>query len=126
MLVEPNRPWRILNSEKHSTVWDGEETLFELNFLALGVEPEDCFALASEGGRELRPGVYLRGGRVGSPDARVRLPRWRKTKPVHRRGEPRNSPAQRKLGSLAQENRLPARFALGRPGNVSREPLGSP
>jgi hypothetical protein len=77
MLVAPDRPWRILNNSKatfdptvgrdtygHSTVWDGADTLFDLNFLALGVEPDEAFATAS-GDLELPPGKYLRGGRVG-------------------------------------------------------------
>jgi len=45
-LVAPNRPWRILTSDAHSTVWDGKQTLFEFNFLALGISADDCFALA--------------------------------------------------------------------------------
>jgi hypothetical protein len=35
--VEPNRAWRIITSQEHSTVWDGKDTLFDFNFLALGV-----------------------------------------------------------------------------------------
>jgi hypothetical protein len=31
MLAEPTRVWRIVTSEKHSTVWDGKDTLFEFN-----------------------------------------------------------------------------------------------
>lgn len=46
-LVEPGREWRILTSDKHSTVWDGDRTLFDLNFLALGVPPDECFRLAN-------------------------------------------------------------------------------
>jgi hypothetical protein len=45
-LAEPKRPWRILRSDQHSTVWDGDQTLFELNFLALRVPPWECFQLA--------------------------------------------------------------------------------
>lgn len=58
-LVEPKRAWRIVTSEKHSTVWDGAEALFDLNFLALGIPPEEAFELASDGGEELMPGVLL-------------------------------------------------------------------
>lgn len=61
MLAEPGRPSRILGSDFHSTVWDGGRTLFDLNFLALGVGPDECFDLANERqlpvGKELR--VYL-------------------------------------------------------------------
>ena len=45
-LAVPKKPWRIITSDYHSTVWDGQDTLFDFNFLALGVAPEDCFALA--------------------------------------------------------------------------------
>jgi hypothetical protein len=60
MLAEPKRPWRIITSEKHSTVWDGDETLFDFNFLALGVSPDECFELALE--IELPPGVRRKVG----------------------------------------------------------------
>jgi hypothetical protein len=56
MLAEPTRPWRILSSHRHSTVWDGENTLFDINFLGLGVSATECFKLASLGGEELPPG----------------------------------------------------------------------
>jgi hypothetical protein len=55
-LVEPGRPWRIVSSQKHSTVWDGAETLFDINFLALGIDPDEAWRLASEDGRELKAG----------------------------------------------------------------------
>jgi hypothetical protein len=58
MLAEPNRKWRIISSDKHSTVWDGEHTLFDFNFQALGISPEECFQAASQG-RLLKPGKYL-------------------------------------------------------------------
>ena len=48
-LVLPDRPWRILTSQDHSTTWDGKETLFDFNFLALGVSPDECFEMAKNG-----------------------------------------------------------------------------
>ena len=42
-LVEPDRAWRIISSDKHSTVWDGESMLFDFNYQAFGVSPERCF-----------------------------------------------------------------------------------
>jgi hypothetical protein len=60
MLAEPGRPWRIVTSPAHSTVWDGEHTLFEFTFLALGVPPEECLTLARTGGRVLAPGRRIR------------------------------------------------------------------
>jgi hypothetical protein len=59
-LVEPEKKWRIVTSRAHSTVWDGEETLFDMNFSALGVDPEEAFKLASTGGKELAPGKLRR------------------------------------------------------------------
>ncbi len=73
-LVEPSRPWRIVTTQKHSTVWDGAETLFDINFLALGVDPDEAWKLASEGGRKLKIGaekrchVATRIADLGSPN----------------------------------------------------------
>lgn len=47
-LADLKHPWRILTSDHHSTVWDGRRTLFEFNFLALGISPTECFDLANE------------------------------------------------------------------------------
>jgi hypothetical protein len=58
-LVEPDRKWRII-TDKHSTVWDGEDTLFEFNFLAFGIPPKQCFELAYE--HELKPGQHRKCG----------------------------------------------------------------
>lgn len=61
-LVMPDRPWRIVTSQAHSTVWDGDETLFDFNFLALGVPPDEAYATAASDeelavGKELK--VYM-------------------------------------------------------------------
>jgi hypothetical protein len=56
-LVEPDREWRIVNSLRHSTVWDGDRTLFDFNSLALGIDADECFWLAN--GRHLPPGQEL-------------------------------------------------------------------
>src|SRR5215472_12181479 len=37
MLVQPAKPWRIITSDDHSTVWDGSDTLFDFNFLVSSV-----------------------------------------------------------------------------------------
>jgi hypothetical protein len=57
-LVEPQRKWRILTSEKHSTVWDGEQTLFDFNFTALAVDPDEAFEMANK--KQLKPGQRMR------------------------------------------------------------------
>jgi hypothetical protein len=38
-------------------VWDGQKTLFEFNYLALGISAEECFAKAND--QELLLGEYL-------------------------------------------------------------------
>jgi hypothetical protein len=57
-LASPRRPWTIVTSDRHSTVWDQGGTLFDMNFLALGVPPDKAWELA--GGqpesRYLEPG----------------------------------------------------------------------
>jgi hypothetical protein len=62
MLSEPGRPWRIITSEEHSTVWDGQETLFEFALLALGVDAGEAFQLAQKGGIELPVGEFHKPG----------------------------------------------------------------
>lgn len=61
----PETPWRILSSQKHSTVWNGsteDPVLFDINFLAMGVPPEQAIKLASRG-REYKVGSYMMGFR---------------------------------------------------------------
>jgi hypothetical protein len=56
----PKRTWRIVGSDHHSTVWDGAETLFDLNFLAFGICPDEAFNLATKGEfKVLEPGEFL-------------------------------------------------------------------
>lgn len=69
MIAYPKVPWRIVTSQKHSTVWNGSTTdpfLFDLNFLALGVPAKEAWQIASKGrmlkpGRPLRPYVFEPG-----------------------------------------------------------------
>jgi len=54
--------WRIVSSQKHSTVWNGDcenPLLFDINFLALGVPAKEALSLAATG-RELKVGKYLK------------------------------------------------------------------
>lgn len=57
MQVEPSRIWRIVTSDEHSTVWDGKKTLFDMNFLALGVTAKQAFNYSNE--QHLPPGQHL-------------------------------------------------------------------
>ena len=72
-LVEPKKEWRIVTSNAHSTVWDGELSLFDLNGMALfdGGAPE-CFRLAAleEDSEELAIGEFLETGLPGMDYAR--------------------------------------------------------
>jgi len=58
-LVEPKRNWRIVTSQEHSTVWDGENTLFDMNFCALGIDPKEAFEIASKENKCLPIGKRL-------------------------------------------------------------------
>lgn len=60
MLVEPSKEWRIVTSDGHSTVWDGDDTLFDFNFQALGITPVDCLKIAWTKGEMLPVGKYLK------------------------------------------------------------------
>lgn len=57
MLVEPERDWRIITSDDHSSVWDGKNTLFDFNFSALGVHPDECFLIANK--KQLKLGQLM-------------------------------------------------------------------
>lgn len=58
MLVEPKQPWRIITSEKHTTVWNGKGVIFDFNFQAFGISATHCFESAYED--ECPPGAYRR------------------------------------------------------------------
>lgn len=64
MLAEPTRIWRIVTcnghvADGHSAVWDGRNTLFDLQFFALGVPITKCCEML-KGGTQLKPGQYLK------------------------------------------------------------------
>jgi hypothetical protein len=67
-LALPATPWRIVSSQRHSTVWDGDRTLFDFNFQALGVSPQECWSLADQEGRHLAPGKFLKVYLARTPD----------------------------------------------------------
>lgn len=76
-IVEPNKNWRIVSSHQHSTVWDGEETLFDFNFLALGVDPNEAFELAMADKNILATGEYKkvhRAAHYSVPDSYAKYP----------------------------------------------------
>ena len=74
-LAEPDRPWRILTSATHSTVWDGKTTLFDMIYCAFGEPPQHSFWDAY--GRELKPGrqikVYLAEHYTTASESRRKL-----------------------------------------------------
>ncbi len=58
----PSEDWRIVTSQKHSTVWNGDcenPLLFDINFSAIGVDASEALKLAAKG-RELKVGKYLK------------------------------------------------------------------
>jgi hypothetical protein len=59
-LVAPKRSWRVVTSTVHSTVWDGAQTLFDLNSLALGVPAPVAWERASKNGRQLPAGENMK------------------------------------------------------------------
>jgi hypothetical protein len=59
-LAVPNRQWRIVTSEQHSSVWDGINTLFDFNYLAFGFPPEEAWDALQDGGHQLPPGAFLK------------------------------------------------------------------
>ena len=70
--VEPKRPWRILTSDYHSTVWDGDHTLFDFNYCALGIPPDEAYAQAKGSNAcVLPPGVELEVNLAQSVDAEL-------------------------------------------------------
>jgi hypothetical protein len=54
--VEPDRDWRVMCSDDHSTVWDGKDMLWDLNYTALGIDPDEAFKIATK--RASHTGVY--------------------------------------------------------------------
>lgn len=58
MLTLPERDWRVVTSDKHSTVWDSKHTLFDLQYQALSVSPAECWQAARRKGTVMNPGVY--------------------------------------------------------------------
>ncbi len=56
--VWPKKPWRIVTSQLHSTLWDGDQNLYDPNFLALQVPADEAWELATNqpDSIELEPG----------------------------------------------------------------------
>jgi|SRR5882672_1488650 len=47
-LVEPDESWQIIRSDKHATVWNGKDLLFEFNLMAFGWTADACYELSCE------------------------------------------------------------------------------
>jgi hypothetical protein len=58
------RDWRIVTSPKHSTIWDGHNTLFDLQYLAFGFPVEQAYeeAFIDEESKILPVGEFLDHG----------------------------------------------------------------
>jgi len=73
ILTEPSRKWRIVSSQKHSTVWDGDVTIFDPNYLALRVTAQETYRRARHRGVVLDIGEYLDvGGPIIEADDPIR------------------------------------------------------
>jgi hypothetical protein len=48
----PKKDWRMVHSQKHATVYDGEGNLFDMQFAALRVPTAECWKLATTRGRK--------------------------------------------------------------------------
>lgn len=63
--VFPEFPWRIIThwqTKGHSTVWNGSEKsplLFDMNFLALEVDPKEAWKIATKGSM-FKPSRFLK------------------------------------------------------------------
>lgn len=57
----PNKAWRIITSSLHSTIWDGDKTLFDLNFVTLRIPVHECVEMAfmQSDSRALEVGEYM-------------------------------------------------------------------
>jgi hypothetical protein len=48
-LAEPDENWVIVRNDKHATVWNGEDIIFEFNLMAFGWTADDCYQLSMKG-----------------------------------------------------------------------------
>lgn len=57
----PNISWRIITSDKHSIVWDGDKIIWDATFLANGTSAESSWISAAEqeSSEILEVGKYL-------------------------------------------------------------------
>jgi hypothetical protein len=58
--VRPQDQWRIVTTQRHSTVYNGHGLLFDLNFCAFRISPRKAYELARKQGEVLAPGEHLR------------------------------------------------------------------
>lgn len=56
-LAEPERPWRIISSQRDSTVWDGDKTIFDITYYVFEQPAQDAFRFSFL--HELMPDEYL-------------------------------------------------------------------
>lgn len=66
MQTEPNTPWQIVRSEVHSTVWDGKDRLWDLNYLARDIPANEAWQLAAQqGSTEFLPVASMNNADLG-------------------------------------------------------------
>lgn len=57
--IAPKRKWRIVSSDLHSTVWDGETTLFDINAYCFKEDIVETWELATAENTQLEPGTFM-------------------------------------------------------------------
>jgi hypothetical protein len=105
-LVEPDQPWRIITSTKHSTVWNGADLLFEFIYLAMDAPARSCFEAANKDGRVLPIGEYLK---TGVPLNRIRWQNEPDYVEIMRRGHGQRSEEWVGRGYVSKDEHKPAR-----------------
>jgi hypothetical protein len=56
---DPNRDWRIICNTRHSTIWDGADTIFDLQYGKINYSADQCYKTATSGKyAELPVGKY--------------------------------------------------------------------
>ncbi len=48
MKAEPKKSWKLITSDRHTTVWDGEHTLFDPSYLAMRIPVADAWEYAAK------------------------------------------------------------------------------
>jgi hypothetical protein len=59
MLAQPDRPWRIITSWLHSTVWDGGKSIFDMNYTGPNTTANEALLMAAGVMGSIPPGYQV-------------------------------------------------------------------